>query len=86
MPRISEFYGILIAMFYNDHEPAHFHAIYGEHRALVGIAPVEILAGGLPRRAMGLVFEWAAIHQAELADNWQRAREHARLQRIAPLD
>ena len=73
-------------MFYNDHEPPHFHAIYGEHRALVGIAPVEVLAGGLPRRALGLAFEWATMHQRELTDNWQRAREHAPLQRIAPLD
>jgi len=73
-------------MFYNDHEPPHFHAIYGEHRALVGIAPVEVLAGGLPRRALGLAFEWAAMHQRELTDNWERARDHAPLQRIAPLD
>ena len=86
MPRISEFYGIVIAMFYNDHEPHHFHAIYGEYRALIGIDPIAVLQGELPRRATSLILEWAALHQAELEDNWRRAREHAPLQRIAPLD
>ena len=86
MPRISEFYGIVIAMFYNDHEPAHFHAVYGDHGAVIGMEPIVVMRGSLPRRAMGLVFEWAAMHQAELAENWRRAREHKPLERIAPLD
>jgi hypothetical protein len=86
MPRIAEFYGITIAMFYANHEPAHFHAVYGEHRAAVGISPIAMLRGSLPRRALGLVFEWAALHDAELAANWERARQRATLQRIAPLD
>jgi hypothetical protein len=73
-------------MFYNDHEPPHFHAIYSEYRALVGIDPIHVLQGELPRRAQSLVFEWAALHQRELIDNWQRARRHAPLQRIKPLD
>lgn len=73
-------------MFYNDHEPPHFHAIYREYRALVGIDPIQVLQGELPRRAQSLVFEWAALHQRELTDNWQRARRHAPLQRIEPLD
>lgn len=86
MPRISEFYGIVIAMFYNDHEPPHFHAIYGEFRASIGVDPVEVLEGQLPRRALGLTFEWAAMHQPELRDDWDRARRHQKLQRIPPLD
>jgi len=73
-------------MFYNDHEPHHFHAIYGEYRALVGIDPIAVLHGELPRRATSLILEWAALHQSELEDNWQRARAHAPLQRIPPLD
>jgi len=73
-------------MFYNDHEPPHFHAIYSGHRAVVGIDPIHVLHGELPRRAQSLVFEWAALHQRELIDNWQRARRHAPLQRIEPLD
>jgi len=73
-------------MFYNDHDPPHFHAIYGEHRALVRIEPAAVIEGELPRRARSLVFEWAAMHQAELMDDWRRAREHAPLRRIEPLD
>lgn len=73
-------------MFYNDHEPPHFHAIYGEHGALVRIEPVEVIEGELPSRARSLVFEWAAMHQRELMDDWRRAREHAPLLPVAPLD
>jgi hypothetical protein len=86
MPRISQFYGIVIAMFYNDHEPAHFRASYGEHRANVAIQPVRVIAGSLPRRVQSLVFEWAAMHQTELIENWQRARQHRTLFPIEPLD
>jgi hypothetical protein len=86
MPRICEFYGVVIAMFYNDHEPPHFHASYSGSRALIGIDPVRLLEGNLPRRALSMVFEWAATHQPELRNNWQRAREHRSLIRIEPLD
>jgi hypothetical protein len=86
MPRLSEFYGIVVAMFYADHDPPHMHVVYAEHRAIIGIDPIAVLRGSLPRRARSLVFEWAALHQADLAANWQRAREHAPLQRIAPLE
>ncbi len=86
MPRISAFYGIVIAMFYNDHEPAHFHAVYGEYRALVRIEPIEMLEGRLPRRAEGLVLEWGRLHQDELMANWERARRHERLMAIEPLE
>jgi hypothetical protein len=86
MPRVCQFYGIVIAMYHDDHEPAHFHVSYSGYRAVVGIDPIRILRGDLPRRAQSLVFEWAAIHQAELAENWQRARAHTPLLRIPPLD
>ncbi len=86
MPRISEFYGIVIAMFYNDHEPPHFHAIYGEYRALVAVEPARVLNGELPRRATNLVLEWARMHNTELMNNWQRAREHQALLQVPPLD
>ena len=85
MPRISEFYCITIAMFYNDHEPAHFHAVYGEFRAQFAIRPVGPLRGSVPARARGLILEWAKLHQDELEDNWLRAKEHKRLERIEPL-
>ncbi|MBI3965993.1 MAG: DUF4160 domain-containing protein [Chloroflexi bacterium] len=85
MPKISEFYGIVIAMFYNDHDPPHLHAVYGDNRALVGIDPIRILQGRLPPRAWALVQEWASLHQEELLQNWSRARARAPLRRIAPL-
>ncbi len=72
-------------MFYNDHDPPHFHAVYGEYRASVGIDSVELIRGELPRRALALVVEWASTHRDELLDDWRRAREHAPLVRIEPL-
>ena len=63
MPTISEFFGILILMYYNDHAPPHFHARYGEHEALLRIDPLRILKGYLPPKALSLVIEWAMIHQ-----------------------
>ena len=66
MPTISEFFGILILMYYNDHAPPHFHARYGEHEALIKISPLGILKGHLPPRALSLVMEWAAVHNEEL--------------------
>jgi hypothetical protein len=73
-------------MYHDDHEPAHIHVSYSDYRAVVGIDPIRIIRGNLSRRAQSLVFEWAAIHQTELVENWQRARAHAPLLRVAPLD
>ncbi len=66
MPEISRFYGILIKMYFIDHNPPHFHAEYGEYRAEYNIKTLEILDGKLPRRANSLVLEWASIHRDEL--------------------
>lgn len=85
MPRISSFYGILIAMYYADHAPPHFHARYGEHEAQVLIASGTLLEGSLPRRAQALVTEWCSLHQEELVENWQRAQRHEPLASIEPL-
>jgi hypothetical protein len=63
VPEISRFYGILIAMFWDDHDPPHFHARYGEYRAAIEIGTLRILDGSLPPRALGLVAEWAAQHE-----------------------
>ncbi|WP_211210545.1 DUF4160 domain-containing protein [Thermus islandicus] len=59
MPVISRFFGLVVAMYYNDHDLPHFHVRYGDHQALVAISDLRILAGGLPPRALGLVVEWA---------------------------
>lgn len=85
MPRISFFYGIVIAMYYRDHHPPHFHAIYGEHEAQIVIETLEPLGGELPPRALRLVREWAELHQAELEANWAKAVAHAPLDTIQPL-
>ncbi len=86
MPEISRFFGIIIRMFYADHEPAHFHAIYGEYEALIAIETMAVLRGHLPRRALALVLEWAALHRPELRHDWQRARAGEVLAPIEPLD
>ena len=85
VPRISAFYGIVIAMYHSDHSPPHFHAIYREYEAQIVIETFEPLAGELPARALRLVQEWAAIHRAELEANWEKARAHVPLDTIEPL-
>ncbi|HLH75286.1 MAG TPA: DUF4160 domain-containing protein [Candidatus Binataceae bacterium] len=55
MPELSRFFGIIIRMFYSDHEPAHFHAIYGEYEALIEIDTLAVFRGSSPRRALALV-------------------------------
>jgi hypothetical protein len=86
MPELSRFFGIIIRMFYSDHEPAHFHAIYGEYEALIEIDTLAVFRGSLPRRALALVLEWAALHRNELRDDWRRARAREMLNEIEPLD
>ncbi len=85
MPRISAFYGIVITMYYLDHHPPHFHALYGEYEAQIVIENGEALAGMLPPRAFRLVREWAEIHRDELQANWARAEAHLPLDTIEPL-
>ncbi len=70
MPTISSFYGILIRMFFNDHAPPHFHAIYAEYEATIDIETLSISSGNLPRRALELVLDWAELHQNELVEDW----------------
>jgi hypothetical protein len=73
-------------MYFSDHEPAPFHAQYGEFEALVEIETLAILRGELPRRALALVLEWAALHRQELRADWELVRSGTPLQPIAPLD
>lgn len=72
-------------MYFNDHSPPHFHAIYGDFEAKVSISSLTIIDGGLPARARRLVAEWTGIHRTELAENWERARAGATLATIEPL-
>ena len=66
MPTISAFYGILIQMFWNDHAPPHFHALYAECEVLIDIHTLEVVRGSMPRRALALVLEWAFQHRQDL--------------------
>jgi len=86
MPRISEFYGIFIYMYYSDHAPPHFHAIYAQYEAEIDIGSATVLDGRLSRRALSLVTEWARVYRQELLENWERARMHEPLQPIPPLE
>ncbi|HXV05104.1 MAG TPA: DUF4160 domain-containing protein [Solirubrobacterales bacterium] len=85
MPRISSFYGIVIAMYYEEHGVPHFHAHYAEHRASISIEALELLGGSLPFRALSLVREWADLHRDELIANWERARADKSLLPIDPM-
>lgn len=86
MPKICEFFGISIYMYYRENGPPHFHARYGGQEALIGIEDLSVLQGDLSPRARGLVAEWASRHQQELLHNWTRARNHEPLEQIEPLD
>jgi hypothetical protein len=86
MPTIAWFYGIMIQMYYDDHNPPHFHARYGRAKAIVRLSDGETIAGELPPTATRMVRQWALARNAELQDNWQRARAHLPLEKIAGPD
>ena len=85
MPTLSVFYGILIQMFWNDHAPPHFHALYAEDEALIDIGTLQVLEGQLPRRAQALVMEWAKAHRTELMEAWNRCSQNQTPDKIDPL-
>lgn len=85
MPTIAYFYGIAIRMYFLDHPPPHFRAVYGGDEANVSIETGEVLNGRLPRTAAGLVKTWTLANREELMMNWQRARDKVPLERIAGL-
>jgi hypothetical protein len=72
-------------MYFADHAPPHFHARYGSREAVVGIEPIRVLRGDLPRRARSMVIEWAALHQQELTENWRRLSSQEPAEKIEPL-
>jgi hypothetical protein len=85
MPTISTFYGIIIQIFWREHPPPHFHALYGEYEAQIDIRDLRVLRGSLPRRAMGLVLEWAAEHRDELMEDWNLCSQLQTPRPIEPL-
>ncbi|MGI8555709.1 MAG: DUF4160 domain-containing protein [Pyrinomonadaceae bacterium] len=86
MPCISQFFGIVIYMYYNDHAPPHFHAEYVGNEALYEIQTLQIYAEKLLRRAHNLVIEWADLHRTELLADWNNARRGEPLADIKPLE
>ncbi len=85
MPEISRFFGIIILMYYREHNPPHFHARYNEFEALIAIDSLSVISGFLPPRVIGLVVEWAAIHRNEILTQWQKALLHEEFDKIEPL-
>jgi phosphomannomutase len=85
MPRISQFFGIVIAMYHDDHQPPHFHARYGGQEIQVGIADGRV-KGDVPPRAKALVLEWWSLHREELEANWALIAAGKEPQKIAPLE
>lgn len=86
MPEISRFYGIIIRMYFMDHNPPHFHAEYQGQKAEYSIKTLDIISGKLPPRAHALVLEWASQHKSELLDNWKKAAKPEPLSKINPLN
>jgi hypothetical protein len=86
MPELSRFYGIIIRMFYGDHPPPHFHAVYQGEEVQVDLNTLEVIKGRMSRRALALVLEWAALHRAELRAAWEQARQNQEPSKIQPLD
>ncbi len=85
MPEICRFLGIIIAMYYNEHAPPHFHAKYAGQRAAFSIHDLRIIEGKLPQRVISLVLEWAFLHREGLMENWDRAERREKLKKIDPL-
>lgn len=86
MPVISRFLGIVIAMFYRDHNPPHFHVKYNNYEAIIAINDLVLLDGKLPPRVLGLVIEWASLHRNALMEDWKLAEQFKELMPIKPLE
>ena len=85
MPTISRFFGIVIAMYFDDHGPPHFHARHGNGEAKILIDTLEAIDSTLGRRQLRFVLAWAELHQQELLENWRLARAGETLHEIDPL-
>ena len=86
MPEISRFFGIIIFMYFDEHNPPHFHVKYNEDRAVISINELKVMEGRLERRALSLVLEWPNEHRDELMDNWNTIRTTGEYSKIAPLE
>ncbi len=85
MPEISRFFGIIIRMLFNDHNPPHFHAEYGEYKVSIRITDFSIMSGSFPPKAIALVMEWASLHRKALLQDWESAKL-GKIFKIEPLE
>lgn len=85
MPLVSYFFGIKIYMYWDDHLPMHFHAEYGNAKAIVSIQEVAVIKGALPAKQLKLVLAWCEIHKEELLKNWNSAEKKESISKIDPL-
>lgn len=85
MPELCRFLGIVIFMNFNEHNPPHFHAKYGDYEIIVEIGS-GIIEGKFPKRALNLVLEWYEIHKDELFKNWELMRTTGEFMKIQPLE
>ena len=84
MPEVNSFYGFVIYMYFNEHNPPHFHVIYADFNAIITIED-GIVTGSLPRRALNLVYDWLDLHKDELMENWRRLENCESFLKIDPL-
>ncbi len=85
MPEISLFYGIRVTMYYDDHNPPHFHVQYAGCKAIVDIQKAAVIKGALPNKQLKLVLAWCVLHQDELMQNWELSKDNLPLNHIKPL-
>lgn len=85
MPEISRFLGIIIQIFYDDHNPPHFHARYGDKKGTFEISSLNVMEGNLPIRVRNLVVEWGDLHKEELMEDWALAQKGHVPNKIDPL-
>ena len=85
MPELSRFLGMVISIYFDDHNPPHFHVEYNDNEALISINDLSIIKGSLPPRVVGLAMEWARLHQTELLENWNMLQEYGKFNKIDPL-
>ena len=86
MPEISRFFGIIISIFYDEHNPPHFHARYGKNKVAIDIRTLKVLEGKISPRALRMVKEWASGYQKELMHDWELAQANKPPEKIPPLD
>ena len=85
MPKISQFHGVAILLYFQDHAPPHFHAMHGDDEAVITIAPPGVYAGALPGKSLKRVLTWTGLNQTALLANWQLGQLGQPLNSIPPL-